>query len=385
MITAFNGERLKMARVYRGLTVAELAEKADCLRQTVSMYESGKTKPIDNATVMRLADVLNFPMKFFVESSVPVVTGSTYFRALLTTNKKYRAEQTQKMEFLAQIYAFLQEYVDFPDLQLPDCSECTPEEAAAKLRESWKLGRGPIDNLVHVVEQHGILVTSFATSTDDIDAFSQKVDVNGNEVYLIGYSNNKKSAARIHFDIAHELGHICLHEWSEDVEAFDKKEFKEREDEANRFASAFLLPEDSFKADASMAPLRIPYYTELKRRWKVSIQAMSRRAYTLGLTSMDEYQIILRTLQRRGMRKDEPLDDTLRTSEPALLKTAVSMLLEEDVFTAKEFMDELSYSYGFSLAAAEIEYLLDLPQGTLSVPHIIEFSSLQLKARRNNN
>lgn len=385
MITAFNGERLKMARVYRGLTVAELAEKADCLRQTVSMYESGKTKPIDNATVMRLADVLNFPMKFFVESSVPVVTGSTYFRALLTTNKKYRAEQTQKMEFLAQIYAFLQEYVDFPDLQLPDCSECTPEEAAAKLRESWKLGRGPIDNLVHVVEQHGILVTSFATSTDDIDAFSQKVDVNGDEVYLIGYSNNKKSAARIHFDIAHELGHICLHEWSEDVEAFDKKEFKEREDEANRFASAFLLPEDSFKADASMAPLRIPYYTELKRRWKVSIQAMSRRAYTLGLTSMDEYQIILRTLQRRGMRKDEPLDDTLRTSEPALLKTAVSMLLEEDVFTAKEFMDELSYSYGFSLAATEIEYLLDLPQGTLSVPHIIEFSSLQLKARRNNN
>ena len=384
MITAFNGERLKMARVYRGLTVAELAEKSDCLRQTVSMYESGKTKPLDNATVMRLADALNFPMKFFVESSVPVVTGSTYFRALLTTNKKYRAEQTQKMEFLAQIYFFLQEYVDFPNLQLPDCSGCTPEEAAVKLRESWKLGRGPIDNLVHIVEQHGILVTSFATSTDDIDAFSQKVDVNGNEVYLIGYSNNKKSAARIHFDIAHELGHICLHEWSEDVESFDKKEFKEREDEANRFASAFLLPEEAFKADAAMAPLRIPYYTELKRRWKVSIQAMSRRAYALGLTSIDEYQIILRTLQRRGMRKDEPLDDTLRTASPALLKTAVSMLLEEEVFTAKEFMDELSYAYGFSLAATEIEYLLDLPQGTLAVPHIVEFSSLQLKARRNN-
>lgn len=385
MITAFNGERLKMARVYRGLTVAELAEKSDCLRQTVSMYESGKTKPLDNATVMRLAEALDFPMKFFVESSIPVATGSTYFRALLTTNKKYRAEQTQKMEFLAQIYAFLQEYVDFPGLQLPDCSECTPEEAAAKLRDTWKLGRGPIDNLVHVVEQHGILVTSFATSTDDIDAFSQKVDVNGSEVYLIGYSNNKKSAARIHFDIAHELGHICLHEWSEDVEALEKKEFKEREDEANRFASAFLLPEDSFKADASMAPLRIPYYTELKRRWKVSIQAMSRRAYKLELISMDEYQITIRTLQRRGMRKDEPLDDTLRTAMPSLMKTAVSMLLEEDVFTPKEFIDELSYSYGLSLASSEIEYLLDLPQGTLSVSPIVEFSSLQLKARRNNS
>lgn len=385
MITAFNGERLKMARVYRGLTVAELAEKADCLRQTISMYESGKTKPFDNATVKRLAVALNFPIKFFIESSIPAVTGSTYFRALLTTNKKYRAEQTQKMEFLAHIYTFLQEYVDFPTLQLPDCSGCTPEEAAVALRTFWKLGRGPIDNLVHVAEQHGILVTSFTTSTDDVDAFSQRVDVNGKEVFLIGYSNNKKSAARIHFDIAHELGHICLHEWSEDVEALDKKAFKEREDEANRFASAFLLPEDSFKADASMAPLRIPYYIELKRRWKVSIQAMSRRAYTLGLTSMDEYQMILRSLQRRGMRKNEPLDDTLRTAAPALLKTAVSMLLAENVFTAKEFMDELSYSYGFSLEATEIEYLLDLPQGTLSAPRIIEFNQLQLKTRRNNN
>lgn len=385
MITAFNGERLKMARVYRGLTVAELAEKADCLRQTVSMYESGKTKPSDNATVVRLATALNFPMKFFVENNVPISTGSTYFRALLTTNKKYRAEQTQKMEFLALIYAFLQEYIDFPDLRLPDFSGCTPEEAAAKLREEWKLGKGPIDNLIHVVEHHGILVTSFSTSTDDIDAFSQMVDINGKEVYLIGYSNNKNSAARIHFDIAHELGHICLHEWNEDVEAFDRTEFKEREDEANRFASAFLLPEESFKADASMAPLRIPYYTELKRRWKVSIQAMSRRAYKLGLTSMDEYQITIRTLQRRGMRKDEPLDDTLRTAMPSLLKTAVSLLLEEDVFTPKEFMDELSYSYGFSLASSEIEYLLDLPRGTLSVSPIVDFSSLQLKTQRNNN
>lgn len=383
MITAFNGERLKMARVYRGLTIAELAEKSDCLRQTLSMYESGKTKPLDNSTVIRLANALDFPMKFFVENNVPVSTGSTYFRALLTTNKKYRAEQTQKMEFLALLYTFLQEYIDFPNLQLPNCSGLSPEEAAAKLRETWKLGKGPIENLIYIVEQHGILVTSFTTSTDDIDAFSQMVNVNGKEVFLIGYSNNKTSAARIHFDIAHELGHICLHEWNEDVESFDRKEFKEREDEANRFASAFLLPEESFKADASVAPLRIPYYTELKRRWKVSIQAMSRRAYKLGLTSMDEYQITIRTLQRRGMRKDEPLDDTLRTAPPALLKAAVSMLLEEDVFTPKEFLDELSYSYGFSIAASEIEYLLDLPEGTLSVTNnITEFSSLQLKARQ---
>ena len=42
--TAFNGERLKAARIYRGLTVAELAEKLGLQRQTVSMYENNKLR-----------------------------------------------------------------------------------------------------------------------------------------------------------------------------------------------------------------------------------------------------------------------------------------------------------------------------------------------------
>jgi len=183
--------------------------------------------------------------------------------------------------------------------------------------------------------------------------------------------------------VAHELGHICLHEWSEDVEALSREEFKEREDEANRFAAAFLLPEDSFGADAKRNPLRIPYYTELKRKWKVSIQAMSRRAWKLDIVSLDEYQMIIRTLQRRGLRKDEPLDDTLRTAMPSLLKTAVSMLLEEEVFTPKEFMDELAYTQGLSISPAEVEFLLDLPSGTLNVANILDFKKLQLKLKRN--
>lgn len=375
----FNGERLKKARIYRGLTVAELAQKIDCQRQTVSMYENRKSKPIDNSIIKRLSEVLDFPTKFFTETDKEVITGSTYFRTLLTTNKKYRAEQIQKMEFVAEIYCFLQEYIEFPVLDLPDFSGCSPEQAAQKLREAWDLGKRPIDNLIHEVEQRGILVTSFSTSTDDIDAFSQMVDVNGEMIYLIGYSNNKTSAARIHFDIAHELGHICLHEWSEDVEALERAEFKEREAEANRFASAFLLPEDSFRVDALRSELRIPYYTELKRKWKVSIQAMNRRAYNLGIISMDEYQSMIRILQRRGLRKEEPLDDLLVTASPALLKTAVIMLLNEKVFTPKEFMDELSFSYSLSLSPEEVEYLLDLPKDTLVPPKILKFPDLQIK------
>lgn len=65
MRTQFNGERLKKARIYRGLTVAELAEQVGCQRQTLSMYEISKSQPTDKGLVGRLSHVLGFPVNFF--------------------------------------------------------------------------------------------------------------------------------------------------------------------------------------------------------------------------------------------------------------------------------------------------------------------------------
>ena len=384
MNTPFNGYRLKKARIYRGLTVAELAERVGCQRQTLSMYEISKSQPTDKTTVARLAQELDFPVEYFYEQSNSFASGTVYFRSLLTTNKKYRSEQIVKMDYLSQIYSLLQDYVAFPEyepLDLPD--SVTPEQAAYALRDAWGLGKGPVDNLISVVEQHGILVTSFSTSTNDVDAFSQFMGAADTPTYIIAYSNNKTSAARLHFDIAHELGHICLHEWSEDIEDISKEEFKQKEREANDFAAAFLLPEETFRKDAERGPQTITYYKQLKKKWKVSIAAMIRRSEKLGIISTDDYQNLIRVMQRRGLRKEEPLDDILITASPALLKTSVIMLLQENVFSPTEFMEELSHSYGLSINATEVEYLLDLPTGTLAIPRIIEFPSLQIK--RNNN
>ena len=42
----FNGNRLKSARQYRGLTVEELAQKINVSKQTVSQYETGKIENV---------------------------------------------------------------------------------------------------------------------------------------------------------------------------------------------------------------------------------------------------------------------------------------------------------------------------------------------------
>lgn len=133
--------------------------------------------------------------------------------------------------------------------------------------------------------------------------------------------------------------------------------------------------------DAESGPHNLAYYKQLKKKWKVSIAAMIRRAENLGVLTTDEYQDLIRTMQRRGIRKEEPLDDVLVTAAPALLKTSVIMLLQEGVFTSKEFMEDLSTEYGLSINPEEIEYLIGLPAGTLAPPKIIDISSIQLKRK----
>lgn len=364
----FNGERLKIARIYRGMAVAELAEKLDLQRQTVSMYENNKLRNPEIPTIIKMSNVLGFPKKFFMErDNIDIKVGSTYFRALLTTNKRYRNQQEIKVDFIAKIFKYLNEYIEFPETNLPNEGFNNPEEAAENLRRLWKLGEKPIDNIVYLIEQHGILVNEFDSDTNDIDAFSQLINIDGIDKYIIGYSKNKSTASRVHFDIAHELGHILLHEWSEDIETLTKDEFKEREAEANAFASAFLLPKNAFISDVGVYADNIAFYIELKKKWKVSISAMIRRSYNLKLIDNMTYSQLMRSMQKRGIKKHEPLDDELTTSKPSLLRTAVQMLLRDKVLTAEEFLYELSSQYNFTLESREIEKLLDLPKDTLKI------------------
>ena len=123
------------------------------------------------------------------------------------------------------------------------------EEVAAQVRKYWDIGTGPIKDLQYLLEKNGIIVTGFDTNEDKIDAFSQRTIVAGNDIYFIAVALGNRPEGRIRFDMAHELGHILLHPWSEDLEAITKDEFKARERQANMFASAFLLPRDSFGKD----------------------------------------------------------------------------------------------------------------------------------------
>ena len=383
---SFNGNRLKTARQYRGLTVEELAQKIDVSKQAVSQYETGRIEDVPFQRILSISNALNFPYKYFAQEDISKLkTGATYFRSLMKTSKKYRLAQEIKMEHIAVIYSCLNEYIDFPILNLPNCEEktFTPTEAAQALREHWDLGDKPIENLMHTVEQNGIIVTTFATETEDIDAFSQYVALDDSDLFIIALSSNKESASRMNFDIAHELGHIMLHEWSEDEEVLTREEFKQKEKEANEFAAAFLLPEKTFTQDVLLDPQRLDYYVQLKRKWKVSIAAMLYRSCSLGIITQGQYQYMIRVMQNKGWRKNEPLDKTMKATQPSLLVDAVALLLDNNVFTPKEFVDELG-NMGLAMNSDELEVLLNLQNGTLLSQQESPMQILSLKQREDS-
>lgn len=378
-----NCERLKEARLFRKMTMADLAQVVGVNKQAISQFENCKNSP-EPMTLRRIADALKFPYSFFVETDPVSTVGNTYFRALYSSKKKDLAAQQIKAKYLAKIHSILSTKVKFRTLNLPDFASdeaITIEEIAMRTRQYWDLGDAPIPNMVALLERNGIIVGEFATDSRAIDAFYQYYEESNYPTYCVVLGTDKKSFYRRQFNCAHELGHILLHERYSDLNEIDREEFREREDEANAFAAAFLLPAKAFGDDVAAYPNRIGHYIELKKKWNVSIMAMIMRAYALGYLSANQYSYLMRQMSTRGYRQTEPLDDSIEYKHPYALKQSINLLMTKGNMSGEDIMS-LFATHKFSVSANVIEELLNLEEGTLSQTQkveskIIEFPPIQ--------
>lgn len=105
------------------------------------------------------------------------------------------------------------------------------------------------------------------------------------------FLNTKKSAEHGRFDAAHELGHLVLHRHG-------SPQGREAEQEANAFASAFLMPRASLLAQAPHIPT-LEHLIKLKKIWSVSVAALTYRLHTVGAISDWHYQTLFVELVTR--------------------------------------------------------------------------------------
>src|SRR5690606_29288586 len=98
-------------------------------------------------------------------------------------------------------------------------------------------GNGPISDLVGIVESAGIIVVERPLSTPGQDAVSTwPGDKTRFPMMLV---TKGLAADRLRFTVAHELGHLLMH----DIPGPDQ------EDQANKFASEFLAPAESIRPE----------------------------------------------------------------------------------------------------------------------------------------
>lgn len=384
----FNGQRLKEALQFRGMKMTELAKRTDISKQSLSLYANNEnTPPYEN--VVKIAKELDFPLIYFMtEDLCTTVTDNTYFRSQASASKMVQNAQKVKLEYVAKVYEVLLNYVDFPERNLPpvifnstsDLLEADSEEVldqieriATTLRRHWKLGAGPIENMQYLLESNGIIVTGFKNVDSRIDAFSQRIHVQDQGmVFIIALAVGEKPDVRLRFDMAHELGHILMHEWDDSNETLSRDEFNALEKQANMFASAFLLPRESFGKEVAPYATNVEYYRLLRKKWGVSMQAMMYRARQLNIITANQFQYMMRTVSAKGWRLKEP-GDTPGQLNSTIFQGAIDILFDGEYLSAKEFMRTLG-EYGIHLSTEDLEDIMGLKPGTLKIsPSIVPF------------
>ena len=323
---SFNPARLSVARQRRLLNLKGFANLIGRTQHTTTRWEKGFTVPSDD-DVSAFASSLDFPVAFFFGDDLEIPEPSLVsFRSQTSMSAATRdaALSAGALGFL--LSEWVEQRFSLPDVSVPDLHLLEAEDAARSLRADWNLGEQPISNMIHLLESHGVRVFSLAENSQRVNAFSLWRD-NMPFVFL----NTVKSAESSRFDAAHELGHLVLHQDG-------KTTGREAEDQANRFASAFLMP----RADVLAHVLEVYSLNQLirlKHRWKVSLAALNYRLHRVGITSEWRNRDLCIQIAREGYHKNEPAGIE---RERSMVWEKLLKLLWADKKTFRVIADDLS-------------------------------------------
>lgn len=374
-ITGFEPGRLIQALSARGLSQVALASMVGVSPATVSKWKNGQQSPEAEA-LTSLSQVINVTPEWFTRP-LPEKCSLPLFRSNASAHSDARKMLEARLEWAQDIALALSEFVDFPDVNLPVRSFTDPEqitsadieEAADECRALWNLGRRAIPDLAMAVEGAGVILVREETGIATIEGLSSWSQALDRPMILL--SADKQNGFRSRFDLAHELGHLILHKGIE--RSTDPVRHKMMEDQAHRFAGAFLLPAETFAADVR-SPVTLDSLLLLKQRWGVSVAAMFMRLWALKMIDDETKSLLFKRRSARWGVKAEPGDDGRAPEQTRLLKRTIELLASAGVMP----VDAVSSYIG--LSATDIEMLSGLPlrylSGNAAVVHLAKLKNV---------
>ncbi len=296
---------LEWARVSRGLSAKDVADKLKETETTINSWESGTKKP-SFAQVEKLASIYKRPLAVFLLAEPPhepplpkdYRTELSVKHKPLTPNtllviRKARRFQLSAIELNKElayplkpvsIRAFLSEQ---------------PEAVAKKVREvivpsnfnisEFKNSDEAFEAWKKILEDNGILVFQISIQQREIKAFSL---IEG-ELPAIVVNKPDEANSKI-FSLFHELAHILLNE-SGICDMLEDENSPKIEIFCNHFAGAFLVPAERLLGHAIVKQNKFAVWknqdlNSIANDFRVSKEVILRRLLIHGRTSKDFYK-----------------------------------------------------------------------------------------------
>lgn len=335
------GSRLRRARIMAGLSLRDLAVHLDGLvsHTQLQKFEAGEVAP-DSTLLARLGRTLGVrPDYFFQPDTLKLATVEYRSQTKLGTKARLRLEE--------QAYEFFERYLEIerllglplPEFPYADLTKTRPEnlpdaieQAAENLREKWELGMNPIPNVHVMLEKNGVKVRVLPNE-DGFDGFSAFAEGEDMRVPVIALSSRslrgpEADLPRFRFTALHELAHLYL-QLPSGLDA------KAKEILCHRFAGAFLVPRDAFKAAFGVNRVRIALdeLKALKAEWGISTAAIMKRAHNLGLISDGRYKSFCIVSRKYGWHTKDP-GVWVGSEESSRFEPLVFRALAQDLITS---------------------------------------------------
>lgn len=343
----YNPDRIRLARESEGYSQNQLAGQLKGVSQSKLNKIENRLALATDEVIEEIACFLGYPISFFkVQSGLTPYIKEYYYRRNLGINIKPKLAFEAQMTIIAENIDTLFDAIDMKvKLQYVDleAEEISPKRIAEKIRSFFGVENGPIRNIVDTIQRMGVIINSF------IPPFSIRIDgvsfitKKGIPVILI---NKNISNSRKVFTLCHELGHLIMHY---KYMVSDKRDVEE---EANMFASEFLMPEILIKNQ--LYNINFQKLFSLKSYWRVSIKALITRARILSCITKDQQRRLMIKYNSNHWAQEEPYEFDLQ--EPTLLNRVFELYFTSLEYTEAELLDILHIS------EIKILYYYDIPE-----------------------
>uniref|UniRef100_A0A6M3JR57 Putative peptidase n=1 Tax=viral metagenome TaxID=1070528 RepID=A0A6M3JR57_9ZZZZ len=327
-----NHEMVILARESRGLTQNDLAKKLSITQGALSRIEGGLRGMTDDS-LKKLAQELGYPTNFFKQKRpiygiglVEVFHRKRQSVGMKTMSKVYSLIDIRTSELSRLLKDVVVGDFDIPQINLDDY-DGSPKEIAKLVRAKWKLPHGPIQNLTSSIENARGIVIPFDFETTKIDAISHWPP----GLIPLFFVNKFAQTDRMRFTLAHELGHIVMHQDHATPTV---------EQEANDFAAEFLMPEREIRP--YLHNISIEKLATLKPYWKVSMAALLKRALDLRTITPRHGRTLWMHLSKAGYKVREPMEIDIPEETPALLKEIIQVHTVDMGYSSQELAKKLN-------------------------------------------